>query len=80
MAQQIVYIHEQRRQSNISLRKYDGDTKVSHTPLNPIPKYTQKYLTIFSHRSIRSTLKREKIKETNNSLKWLEVEEKANSQ
>ena len=28
VVQLIAYVHEQRRQQNISLRKYDGETKV----------------------------------------------------
>ena len=42
MIRQIAYVHGQRQQLNISLRKHDEDTKGGHTLLNPIPKYTQK--------------------------------------
>ena len=45
---------------------------VHSTQFPNTPKNTSQY---FSHWYIHSTPKREKIKETNNSLKWLEVEE-----
>ena len=67
----IVYIQEQIQQLNISLRKYDRDTKVMTLHLNQNPKYIKNTSLYFSHRCILAPLKTEKDKRKQISLQIL---------